>query len=248
MLPPMAAPSAPTLPFTRRDLEGLPDFSAADDEEGETHVMPTQGMPLSTVGERPVAEPRVVEALESTHLVDDVELVAIERDVADALAKESCSALPRGPSVVTDTLCSFEPELPPKKRHPPVRVWAAVILVGAALGIVGGTLVAKATAPIPPLATVAPVTPFVVVPAVGSDVPLAKGADANGSLVPSASITTSSSIESAPAVVESGASVESSKVKATRRTPSPPRRPPSKKSGKTPSLSGVSGLFDSAIQ
>jgi hypothetical protein len=194
-----------------------------------------------------VAEPRVVEALESTHLVDDVELVAIERHVADALAKESCPVLPRGPSFVTDTLCSFEPELPPKKRHPPVRVWAAVILVGAALGIAGGTLVAKATAPIPPMA-LAPVTPFVVVPVVGSVVPLAKGADANGSIVPSASIPTSSSLESGPAVVESGASVESSKVKAPRRTPSPPRRTPSKKSGKTPSLSGVSGLFDSAIQ
>lgn len=236
MLPPMAAPSAPTLPFTRRDLEGLPDFSTADDDEGETHVMPTQGMPLSTVGERPVAALRA-EPLVSTRLVDDVELVAIELDVAGAY----------GPSFVSDTLCSFDPTPPPKKRHPPVRVWAAVVLVGAAIGIAGGTLVAKATAPNTPIA-VAPVTPFVVVPAVRAHVSPAKEADANGSIVPSASTPTSAvGVERGPAVAESETGT-GEPFKATRRTASPPRRTPSKKPGKNPALSGVSGLFDSAIQ
>ncbi len=238
----MAAPSAPTLPFTRRDIEGLPDFSTADDDEGETHVLPTQGMPLSIVGERPVAAFLAAEPLVSMRLVDDVELVAIEQEVAGGLAKESCQAHPYGPSLIKDTLLSsFDPK-PPKKRHPPVRVWAAVVLLGAAIGIGGGTLVAKATAPNTPIA-VAPVTPFVVVPAVESHVSSAKAADATGSIVPSASPPTS--VERGPAVAESEVG-PGEPSKSTRRTASPPRR--SKNPGKNPALSGVSGLFDSAIR
>jgi hypothetical protein len=245
MLPPQAPQSAPTLPFTRRDVEGLPDLSTEDDER-ETQIMPTQAIGLSTVGERPVAEPRLGERPvaesqvggPSSRLVDGMELVGSEDDTAAALADLPKKAPFVAPTFVTDTLLSVEPgplgPAPKKKRHPPVRVWAAVILMGAALGIAGGALVAKATARL---------APTVVVSAVGSDVPSAKGADPNGSEVASAT-----SLANGTGVAESEvATVEVSTAKATRRTPNP-RRAPSRKPGKNPAAPGASGLFDSAIQ
>ena len=228
----MAAPSAPTLPFTRPDLEDLPDFSTAEDDEGETHIMPTQGMPLSTVGERPAVEPHVVEAvveaLGSTRFVDAAEQVAFEH-VAVPLAKDP--DVVHGPAVVAKTLCSFEPKAPIKKpvtkRHPPLKVWATVILLGAVFGITGGAVAAKATssAPIEPV-----VTPFAVVPVGVSGVP---------------SVDTAK-VEPVLATSEIG-TVESPKAKATRGAFSP-HRPPSKKSGKNPAHGGANGLLDSAIQ
>jgi hypothetical protein len=232
MLPPQAAHSSPTLPFTRRDdVEALPDLSTEDDEL-ETQIMPTQAIGLSTVGERPVAEPPLGErpvaesqvGEPSARLVDEMELVGIEDDTAAALADLPQKAPFVTRTSVTDTLLSVEPApprpAPKKKRHPPVRVWAAVILVGAALGIAGGALAAKATAHL---------APPVVVSAVGSDVPSAKAADPNGSEVASAT-----SLANGTGVAESEVgTVEVSTAKATRRTPSL-RRAPSRKPGKNP--------------
>ena len=155
----MVAPlplSAPTLPYTREALEALPNLSPSEEDDLETQVMPPRMVAevLSLVGEHPVVD-APVELAQSGW---------IDKTAADVATECHRPAWPTHPDD-GDARASLAAHGPVRRRQrPSLVVWTAVVVCGAALGLLGGVTAASATSSVPAVSRegasdVAPVLP-----------------------------------------------------------------------------------------
>ena len=155
MVTPLSS-SAPTLPYTGEASEGLPNLSPPDEDDVQTQVMPSRmaAEVLALVGEHPIVN-APVELAQS---------VWIENTAADAATECPSTAWPAHPDD-GDAIASVAAPGPMRRRQrPSIAVWIAVVVCGAALGLLGGLTAASATSSVPAVvgelaSDVAPVLP-----------------------------------------------------------------------------------------
>ena len=153
MSPAPSLSSSPTLPLpvTLDPLASLPDLSSVDESEARTEIMPQRAWlsHLSSAGERPAAAPHLLEDGEYVWLdeapagIDE----ATDPDVVRVEPKLHAERVYVPPTIAEPA----PPEAPrvTRRKLPPLRVWLAVVVLGAGIGSVGGLTAATATAPTP---------------------------------------------------------------------------------------------------